>query len=145
MVVHDERSGSYPSSKAPGHIHFEVAAEGMAPRFFEIVFEDDPVRHRRDAKEQCVLGAADRSRRAGDGTDRADARGLGAASGRRDEDETHSQPGQCAGSIDDTTVRTERSLRDSRRIEQPELFADLAAIEVGRQPRLVKLQAAADL
>ena len=36
------RPGSYPSSRAPGHIHFEVAADGMAPRFFEIVFEGDP-------------------------------------------------------------------------------------------------------
>ena len=36
------RPGSYPSSRAPGHIHFEVAADGVAPRFFEIVFEGDP-------------------------------------------------------------------------------------------------------
>ena len=36
------RPGSYPGSKAPGHIHFEVAADGHAPRFFEIVFEGDP-------------------------------------------------------------------------------------------------------
>jgi protocatechuate 3,4-dioxygenase beta subunit len=36
------RPGSYPASKAPGHIHFEVSAPGFAPRFFEIVFEGDP-------------------------------------------------------------------------------------------------------
>ena len=37
------RPGSYPSSKAPAHIHFEVSAEGYVPRFFEIVFEGDPL------------------------------------------------------------------------------------------------------
>lgn len=36
------RPGSYPGSKVPGHIHFEVSAEGYAPRIFEIVFEGDP-------------------------------------------------------------------------------------------------------
>jgi protocatechuate 3,4-dioxygenase beta subunit len=36
------RPGSYPGSHAPGHIHFEVAAAGFAPRVFEIVFEGDP-------------------------------------------------------------------------------------------------------
>ena len=36
------RPGSYPSSRAPAHIHFEVSAQGYAPRFFEIVFEGDP-------------------------------------------------------------------------------------------------------
>jgi protocatechuate 3,4-dioxygenase beta subunit len=36
------RPGSYPASRAPGHIHFEVSAPGFAPRFFEIVFEGDP-------------------------------------------------------------------------------------------------------
>lgn len=34
--------GSYPNSKAPGHIHFEVRARGFAPKIFEIVFEGDP-------------------------------------------------------------------------------------------------------
>ena len=28
------RPGSYPSSRAPAHIHFEVAVLGYAPRFF---------------------------------------------------------------------------------------------------------------
>ena len=36
------RPGSYPSSRVPGHIHFEVAAPGRAPLIFEIVFEGDP-------------------------------------------------------------------------------------------------------
>jgi protocatechuate 3,4-dioxygenase beta subunit len=36
------RPGSYPSSRVPGHIHFEVAAPGRTPLIFEIVFEDDP-------------------------------------------------------------------------------------------------------
>ena len=36
------RPGSYPSSRAPGHIHFEVSAPGFATKVFEIVFEGDP-------------------------------------------------------------------------------------------------------
>ncbi len=36
------RPGSYPGSRVPGHIHFEVSARGTAPRIFEIVFEGDP-------------------------------------------------------------------------------------------------------
>lgn len=36
------RPGSYPGSRNPGHIHFEVTAQGYEPRFFEIVFEGDP-------------------------------------------------------------------------------------------------------
>jgi protocatechuate 3,4-dioxygenase beta subunit len=36
------RPGSYPNSRAPGHIHFEVSAPGFATRVFEIVFEGDP-------------------------------------------------------------------------------------------------------
>ena len=36
------RPGSYPGSRVPGHIHFEVLAEGFRPRIFEIVFEGDP-------------------------------------------------------------------------------------------------------
>ena len=36
------RPGSYPNSRTPGHIHFEVGAQGYAPRVFEIVFEGDP-------------------------------------------------------------------------------------------------------
>lgn len=36
------RPGSYPGTRAPQHIHYEVAAAGHGPRFFEILFEDDP-------------------------------------------------------------------------------------------------------
>jgi protocatechuate 3,4-dioxygenase beta subunit len=36
------RPGSYPDSRVPGHIHFEVGKEGFGPRIFEIVFEGDP-------------------------------------------------------------------------------------------------------
>jgi protocatechuate 3,4-dioxygenase beta subunit len=36
------RPGSYPGSRAPAHIHFEVTATGFAPRIFEIVFDGDP-------------------------------------------------------------------------------------------------------
>jgi protocatechuate 3,4-dioxygenase beta subunit len=36
------RPGSYPGSRVPGHIHFEVSAPGFPPRIFEIVFEGDP-------------------------------------------------------------------------------------------------------
>ena len=36
------RPGSYPNSRAPAHIHFEVSADGFAPKIFEIVFEGDP-------------------------------------------------------------------------------------------------------
>lgn len=36
------KPGSYPGSRNPAHIHFEVSAPGRANRFFEIVFEGDP-------------------------------------------------------------------------------------------------------
>jgi len=36
------KPGSYPNSRAPAHIHFEVSAPGRAPKIFEIVFEGDP-------------------------------------------------------------------------------------------------------
>jgi protocatechuate 3,4-dioxygenase beta subunit len=36
------KPGSYPNSRVPPHIHFEVAAPGRAPKIFEIVFEGDP-------------------------------------------------------------------------------------------------------
>ena len=35
------KPGSYPSSRVPPHIHFEVSAPGRAPKIFEIVFEGD--------------------------------------------------------------------------------------------------------
>ena len=36
------KPGSYPGSRIPAHIHFQVSAPGHAPRIFEIVFEGDP-------------------------------------------------------------------------------------------------------
>lgn len=36
------KPGSYPDSRVPAHIHFEVSASGHAPKIFEIVFEGDP-------------------------------------------------------------------------------------------------------
>ena len=36
------KPGSYPNSRVPSHIHFEVSAPGRASRVFEIVFEGDP-------------------------------------------------------------------------------------------------------
>lgn len=36
------RPGSYPGSRVPQHIHYEVRAEGHGDRVFEIVFDDDP-------------------------------------------------------------------------------------------------------
>lgn len=37
------RPGSYPGTRVPQHIHYEVAASGHATRIFEIVFEQDPL------------------------------------------------------------------------------------------------------
>jgi protocatechuate 3,4-dioxygenase beta subunit len=36
------RPGSYPGTRVPKHIHYEVTAAGRGTRIFEIVFEDDP-------------------------------------------------------------------------------------------------------
>jgi protocatechuate 3,4-dioxygenase beta subunit len=36
------KPGSYPNSRVPPHIHFEVSAPGRTPKIFEIVFEGDP-------------------------------------------------------------------------------------------------------
>ena len=36
------KPGSYPNSRIPAHIHFEVSAPGRPPKIFEIVFEGDP-------------------------------------------------------------------------------------------------------
>jgi protocatechuate 3,4-dioxygenase beta subunit len=35
------KPGSYPNSRIPAHIHFEVSASGRSPKLFEIVFEGD--------------------------------------------------------------------------------------------------------
>ena len=91
------RPGSYPSSRAPGHIHFEVAADGMAPRFFEIVFEGDPFVTAEMRKNSGILGAADRSRRARDGADRPDPASVGV-----DRGQTGGQTGVRPGSDPET-------------------------------------------
>ena len=36
------KPGSYPNSKIPAHIHFEISAPGRPAKIFEIVFEGDP-------------------------------------------------------------------------------------------------------
>jgi protocatechuate 3,4-dioxygenase beta subunit len=36
------KPGSYPNSRVPSHIHFEVSTADRAPKIFEIVFEGDP-------------------------------------------------------------------------------------------------------
>jgi protocatechuate 3,4-dioxygenase beta subunit len=36
------KPGSYPDSRVPPHIHFEVAGPGQRTKIFEIVFEGDP-------------------------------------------------------------------------------------------------------
>jgi protocatechuate 3,4-dioxygenase beta subunit len=36
------KPGSYPNSRIPAHIHFEISAPGRTPKIFEIVFEGDP-------------------------------------------------------------------------------------------------------
>jgi protocatechuate 3,4-dioxygenase beta subunit len=36
------RPGSYPGTRVPQHIHYEVAAPGQGSRIFEIIFEQDP-------------------------------------------------------------------------------------------------------
>jgi len=36
------KPGSYPNSRIPAHIHFEVSAPGRAANVFEIVFTGDP-------------------------------------------------------------------------------------------------------
>jgi protocatechuate 3,4-dioxygenase beta subunit len=36
------KPGSYPNSRIPAHIHFEVSAPGRTPKIFEIVFDGDP-------------------------------------------------------------------------------------------------------
>jgi protocatechuate 3,4-dioxygenase beta subunit len=37
------RPASYPGTRVPQHIHYEVAAPGHGTRIFEIVFEQDPL------------------------------------------------------------------------------------------------------
>lgn len=56
------KPGSYPGSRVPAHIHFEVSAPARAKRIFEIVFEGDPFltdRMRRDPAFSVRTIAAD--------------------------------------------------------------------------------------
>ena len=62
------KPGSYPDSKAPAHIHFEVSAPGRAPNIFEIVFEGDPFVTAEMRRTPGLFGQADDRRRG----DRAD-------------------------------------------------------------------------
>ncbi len=57
------RPGSYPNSRVPQHIHYEVTAEGQGTRIFEIVFEDDPfmtAKMRQDAAQPGSIYALQR-------------------------------------------------------------------------------------
>jgi len=42
FLIHTIIPGSYPESRNPKHIHFEIKKEGFKDSFFEIVFEGDP-------------------------------------------------------------------------------------------------------
>jgi len=51
------RPGSYPGTQVPQHIHYEVRADGVGSRIFEIVFEDDPVMTARIREEAARPGS----------------------------------------------------------------------------------------
>ena len=56
------KPGSYPGTRNPAHIHFEVAATGRASRIFEIVFEGDPFITDRMRSDPSFSVQADRVR-----------------------------------------------------------------------------------
>ncbi len=59
------RPASYPGSRVPQHIHYEVTAENHGTRIFEIVFEDDPFmtpQIREDAARPGSIHALERVR-----------------------------------------------------------------------------------
>ena len=67
------RPGSYPGTRVPQHIHYEVAAKGHGTRIFEIVFEDDPfvsARIRADAARPGSIYAVQSLQRGTDGVGR---------------------------------------------------------------------------
>ncbi len=67
------RPGSYPGTRVPKHIHYEVTADGHGPRIFEIVFEDDPFvtpQIREDASRSGSIYALRRVERGPDGVGR---------------------------------------------------------------------------
>ena len=51
------RPGSYPTTRVPQHIHYEVTADGHGARIFEIVFEDDPFMTRKIRDEAAQPGS----------------------------------------------------------------------------------------
>jgi len=51
------RPGSYPGTRVPKHIHYEVTADGHGTRIFEIVFEDDPFLSRQIRAEAARPGS----------------------------------------------------------------------------------------
>jgi protocatechuate 3,4-dioxygenase beta subunit len=60
------RPGSYPGTRVPQHIHYEVTAAGHGTRIFEIVFDDDPFvspQIRADAARPGSIYALQRVRR----------------------------------------------------------------------------------
>jgi protocatechuate 3,4-dioxygenase beta subunit len=42
FIINTIKPGSYPGTRNPGHIHFEMKKEGYQDKYFEIVFEGDP-------------------------------------------------------------------------------------------------------
>ena len=67
------RPGSYPGTRVPQHIHYEVTAPGRRARVFEIVFEDDPfltAEVRRAAARPGSFYSLRAVRRGPDGVDR---------------------------------------------------------------------------
>ncbi len=71
--VRTVRPGSYPGTRVPQHIHYEVTAPGRRARIFEIVFEDDPFLTadvRRDAARPSSFYSLRAVRRGSDGVDR---------------------------------------------------------------------------
>ena len=57
------KPGSYPNSRVPPDIHFEVSAAGRAPKIFEIVFEGDAfvtdaMRHNAAFSVRPIVGGA---------------------------------------------------------------------------------------
>jgi protocatechuate 3,4-dioxygenase beta subunit len=51
------RPGSYPSTRVPQHIHYEVTAEGQGTRIFEIVFDDDPFMNAKTREDAAKPGS----------------------------------------------------------------------------------------
>ena len=64
------RPASYPGTRVPQHIHYEVAAPGRGARIFEIVFDQDPLvtdEIRRQAEKPDSIYSVRRIERGADG------------------------------------------------------------------------------